>query len=302
MSKEYGFFKVPRSFFDWEYYGDPVMERLYLYLMGKANHAAARWQGIEISRGQIVTGRKALAERLGFTEQQIRTALNKLKATGYITIKTTNKFSVVTLTKYEEWQGQDPTATNKTTSKPTNEQPTSNQQVTNHQPQTRMNKNNKEQQEGEEDSPPLPVLGEGQAAPTEKEVIAFFTEHEYRETLAKTFYNYYTGHNWHTKHGNTILPKWQDKAAKDWFEDKYKMTASEVAARKYRMQSQYNKWHSTEDLTEEEKERKHEEKSNVMAFLQGRTNETMAGNTSSARSLALRENESENEIDTELPF
>ena len=83
--------------------------------------------GHEISKGSVVTGRKALAKDLELSETQIRTALKKLETTQEITIKTTNKFSIVSICKYKEYQSEEGR-------KQPKEQPTDNQQATNKQP------------------------------------------------------------------------------------------------------------------------------------------------------------------------
>ncbi|WP_326494329.1 hypothetical protein [Sphingobacterium sp. UT-1RO-CII-1] len=67
------------------------------------------------------------------TVQQIRTSLTKLKSTNEITIKTTNKGTVITIVNYDFYQsGEDEQPTKQPTSNQriTNKQPTDNQQVT----------------------------------------------------------------------------------------------------------------------------------------------------------------------------
>jgi hypothetical protein len=67
---------------------------------------------------------------LGLSEQQVRTALTKLKSTGEITSIATNKYTLVTIENWASYQSPDNLATSKTTSDSTNEQPTDNQQIT----------------------------------------------------------------------------------------------------------------------------------------------------------------------------
>ena len=125
-----GFVKLHRKLIDWEWYQCPNTFRLFIHLLLLANHKPNKWQSYDIDRGQVLTGRKVLSSALGITEQQIRTSINKLKSTNDITIKTTNKFSLVTVVNYSSYQDCDSIVTSKTTSDITNEQPTSNQQVT----------------------------------------------------------------------------------------------------------------------------------------------------------------------------
>ena len=76
------------------------------------------------------TRRKAWAKKLGLSEQQVRTAISHLQSTNEITIRATNKFSVIHVVKWEFWQINGGLATNEATNAMFEIQPTSNQQVT----------------------------------------------------------------------------------------------------------------------------------------------------------------------------
>jgi hypothetical protein len=99
-----GWIKVFRSLLDWEWYKKPNMVHLFIHLLLSANHESKKWQGIEIKRGQLVTGRKSLSKATGISERSIRTCLEMLKTTSELTIKTTNKYSIITICKYEDYQ------------------------------------------------------------------------------------------------------------------------------------------------------------------------------------------------------
>lgn len=128
--QDHGWIKLHRKILDWEWYDDPKSFKLFIHLLLSANHTEKRWHGVSIMPGQLVFGRTELAKRLGFTEQSLRTALTRLKSTSEITIKSTNKFSVLTIIKWEDYQSDDKKSTSKSTSKLTNKQPTNNQQTT----------------------------------------------------------------------------------------------------------------------------------------------------------------------------
>ena len=138
-----GFIKIHRKLIQWGWYQDNVVKGVFLHLLLTARFCDGVWLGQNIKAGEVVVGTQQMAKDLGFTRQQIRTALNKLKSTNEITIKTTNKYSVVTLVNWADYQTLDETPTNKITNTSTNEQPTSNQQVTNKQPQRKNDKNDK---------------------------------------------------------------------------------------------------------------------------------------------------------------
>lgn len=124
------YIKLFRKMLTWEWYKDTNTTRVFLHILLKANYKPSRYKGVEIGAGECVCGRKQWAEDLGLSEQQVRTALNHLKSTNEITIRATNKFSVVKVEKWAFWQIEEGGATNKSTNKLTNKQPTTNQQVT----------------------------------------------------------------------------------------------------------------------------------------------------------------------------
>ena len=104
---EQGFIKLHRSILDWEWYQDSITTRVFLHLLLNANWEDSRFQGYEVPTGSLVTGRKELAESLGISERSVRTALNHLKSTNEVTIKTTNRFSIVSIVNWEKYQGRD---------------------------------------------------------------------------------------------------------------------------------------------------------------------------------------------------
>ena len=75
-----------------------------------------------------------MASDLGFSEQQVRTALKKLESTGEITLKSTNRFTIATVENWEMYQGDGYIEQPTDNQQITNKQPTDNQQITNKQP------------------------------------------------------------------------------------------------------------------------------------------------------------------------
>jgi hypothetical protein len=77
---------------------------------------------VELKRGQFITGRKSLAKALRTTEQKIRSRIALLEKHNQIVLKSTNKYSIITVVKYDHYQDGP--------KKTTNKQPTDNQQIT----------------------------------------------------------------------------------------------------------------------------------------------------------------------------
>jgi len=130
---ENGFVYLHRNIIEWDWWDDHNTTRLFIYCLMKANHLPANWRGVVIDRGSFVTSRDSLAKATGLSPQETRTCLKKLKKTKNLTIKTTSRFSIVSVCDYSLYQNGGV----KATSNPTNKQPTSNQQAT-----TNNNNNN----------------------------------------------------------------------------------------------------------------------------------------------------------------
>ena len=121
-----GFIKLHRGLLKWEWYKDQNTKDVFLHLLLNANWEDSRYRGFEVPKGSLIIGRKKIAEELGISEQSVRTALEHLKSTNEITIKSTNKFSIATIVNWEKYQCWNEESTNKSTSESTNEQPTTN--------------------------------------------------------------------------------------------------------------------------------------------------------------------------------
>lgn len=120
------FIKVNRNILRWGWFKDGDTFRVFMYLLLTANYEDSYYMGHKILRGQVVTGRKKIADDLAITEQRVRTAIKHLKSTNEITTKTTPKFTIVTVTGYDKYQ-----SINQVTNQQlTNNQPTTNQQLT----------------------------------------------------------------------------------------------------------------------------------------------------------------------------
>lgn len=136
-----GWIKVHRKLVDWEWYNDINVKVVFLHLLLTANHKEKQWKGQTILRGQKLTSIEHLADDVGLTFQQTRTALKKLKSTHEITIKTTNKNTLITIEKFNNYQFEID-EDNKQNNKQFNNLITNNQQTNNKQITTNKNEKN----------------------------------------------------------------------------------------------------------------------------------------------------------------
>lgn len=104
-----GWIKIHRKLLDWEWYDDGNVVRVFLHLLLTANFEPKKWHGITIERGQLATSVVNLASQVHLTSKQIRIVLEKLKNTNEIGIQTTNKYTLITICKYADYQTQEAT-------------------------------------------------------------------------------------------------------------------------------------------------------------------------------------------------
>lgn len=132
-----GWIKLHRKLMEWEWFDNSEMVHLLIYFLLKANHKANMWRGVEVLPGQFITTLPDIKKDTGISVQSVRTCLDRLKSTGVITDRSTNKFRVITICKYDSYQDSN-NEINSQINMQNNIQLTDKQQTTN-----RHNKNEK---------------------------------------------------------------------------------------------------------------------------------------------------------------
>ena len=87
----------------WEWYENTNVFRLFYHCLLHTNLEDKRYCGKEIKAGQFVSSITRISAETGLTESQVRTALKKLKDTGYISTKSTNKYTIYTVNEYQKY-------------------------------------------------------------------------------------------------------------------------------------------------------------------------------------------------------
>lgn len=88
----------------WKYVkGFTNVFRLFYHCLLHTNLEDKRYCGREIKAGQFVSSITRISAETGLTESQVRTALKKLKDTGYLSTKSTNKYTIYTVNDYEKY-------------------------------------------------------------------------------------------------------------------------------------------------------------------------------------------------------
>lgn len=125
-----GWIKLHRKFQEWEWYQNANTMRVFVHLLLNANHQPKRWQGILIERGQVLTSRDHLASDLKLSVRRVRTALEHLEQTQEVTIKTTKRYTLLTLCKYSAYQCHDNEIDQQNVQQSTIKRPSGDQQPT----------------------------------------------------------------------------------------------------------------------------------------------------------------------------
>jgi hypothetical protein len=98
-----GWIKLHRRLLRWEWFTTPNMVHVFIYLLLSANHKEGRFRGIKIERGATCSSLSKIRTSTGLSLRSIRTCLERLKSTGEVTVYTTNKYSIITLCNYDEY-------------------------------------------------------------------------------------------------------------------------------------------------------------------------------------------------------
>ena len=103
-----GYIFLWRQLQDTSFYKDSCALHLAVHLLLSATHKDIKFSfnGSEqtLMRGQAIIGRHKLAESTGIKPSTIRNKLALLEKVGFLDIKSNNKFSIITILKYEDYQ------------------------------------------------------------------------------------------------------------------------------------------------------------------------------------------------------
>lgn len=212
---EEGWIKLHRKFLNWEWYTDTNTKVVFIHLLFLANLEDRRYRGMEIKRGECIIGRNKLAYELNLSEREVRTAINHLISTNEITIKTTNKFTIVTICKFDNYQRVKKQTDQQSDQQPTTERPTTDQQPTTPKEYKEYKKERMEEV-GKEKADKSATRFQ---KPTIEEIYAYSQElglstYDYNgqqksqaQTTAESFFDYYSANGW--KVGKNPMKDWK---------------------------------------------------------------------------------------------
>ena len=106
-----GYIKDWRKSLDNPLFKKPFIWHFWGYCLKKTSHKDRdifmNGQMISIKKGQFVFGRKIASEETGLSEQQIRTCLKHLEKSKNLTIKSTNRYTIINIINWDTYQQDD---------------------------------------------------------------------------------------------------------------------------------------------------------------------------------------------------
>lgn len=99
-----GWIKIHRSIEEWEWENDPLMYYFWVRLLVKVNHEDKEWKGEIIPRGSMITSLSKMSSEFHLSVKQVRVFLARLTKGKQVDIKTTNKWTKITICKYDDYQ------------------------------------------------------------------------------------------------------------------------------------------------------------------------------------------------------
>jgi hypothetical protein len=207
-----GYVKLWRRSIDNGWLQNHLLWSFWCWCLLKASHKQTEitvgYQRVVLEPGQFVFGRNNAAKELRASPQNIRTCVQTLTKTQNLTIKSTNKFSIISIINWESYQ-QDENKTNHQTNKPL----TSNQPATNHK-QTHKHKSTKEKRIKTSVSADFCLTETMMDFANRKGItldLIAFTEEFVRKCQAKD-YQYV---NWYAAWQDWLVRKWEDEQKKN---------------------------------------------------------------------------------------
>lgn len=194
------FIKLSRKIQSWRWYQDANTMRVFIHILLNANVYDHDFENITVKRGQWVTSVNKISEQLNISTRSIRTALNHLKSTNEVAIKTTPKYSIITVKNYNQYQ--------KVTKCSTINRQTDDKQVTNDRQQYKKGKERKRREERD-----IPSFSE----------VKQFVHTENLNVDAKKFFDYYEERKWQI--ADKPIDDWKS-LLKTWSKNEHKTYAS----------------------------------------------------------------------------
>ena len=99
-----GFIVIQRKITEWQYFDCPTALYLWIRILVKANWKDGWFAGKPIPRGSFATSIGNFADEINLHPNTVRKWLKKFEQAGQITVKSTNKYTLITVVNYAKYQ------------------------------------------------------------------------------------------------------------------------------------------------------------------------------------------------------
>ena len=100
-----GWIKLHRSLIKWEWFTEHKTSHFMIYCLLSASHNEYNWKGKKLKKGQFPFGFRKASKDTGLTISEIRTCVKRLKLTHEIAHESSPQGSVITILKWDNYQG-----------------------------------------------------------------------------------------------------------------------------------------------------------------------------------------------------
>ena len=207
---ESGYIKLHRKLFDWEWFDDLVVYKLFTGMLLLANWKEGKFRGEVIPCGSFVSSVRRLAETLKLSKGQVERGLNKLKAGHEVTIEARHKYSIYTIVNYSTYQeSQDaPRDSEQDATRDVSRDTSGTLTET----QAEDNRRSKEIKKGRNKK-----IVKKFEPPTFEEFAAYCEENDFGH-ISRKAYDYYTAGGWKDGRGAQVK-NWKQKLRGVWFDE-----------------------------------------------------------------------------------
>ena len=131
---EKGYIKLYRKIVEHKIFFNGEHLKIFIFILANASYQDREWKTrdgdkIHIKKGEFISSISKISEQTKSTVSTVRRAIEKMKKTGILTSRTTNKYTVFQVQKWEQYQKSEQTSeqTTEQTSEQTTEQTTEQQ-------------------------------------------------------------------------------------------------------------------------------------------------------------------------------
>lgn len=198
-----GWIKKHRSVFDWGWFSDDAVYRFFDCCIMDANIEDGEFLGNKIPRGSFATSYNRMSTRYKMSKMKVKRCINCLKKTGEIRVRSTSKFTLITIVNYEYYQSTVLMAST--------------------QPSTHLSTQSSTQpsiNQRKEEIKNTSVF----VSPSLDDVKSYAQEKDVSSDMAIEFYDFYESNGWHV--GNNKMQNWK-AAFNGWIRRKQKESSYE---------------------------------------------------------------------------